>query len=616
MTVNKRNNIVQNIKEQLAYLPVNSGCYLYHDENDEIIYVGKAKNLKRRVSSYFNKNHDSPKLRIMVPKIVRIEYIVTDTEIEALILESHLIKRHKPRYNVLLKDDKKFPYFVVTDEDYPRIIIARKSNINMAKGRYFGPYTDSRAMYTTLELMKKIFPLKQCKTPKFKDRPCIYYQIGRCLAPCQKMVSSEEYKKLIKSVEMFLSGRQQELADKLLDEMNKYSERQEFEKAARFRDSYIDVTKTLERQKVVFENTRINDDIVSISSKNGIFGVVVMQIRGGRLINRKDFPYIASVLDTEEEIINFFIKDYYQRASENEIPKKILLPESLKTENIQIYSDFLSRKFNKKVSITTVKTNKEKELLELAKKNSDLFLDKLLREQKADVAANYNEIGAYLKEKLNLQRFPHRVECFDISHIQGTNTVASMVTFENGLPAKSKYRKFKIRSAEGKPDDFKSMAEVVTRRYKRLKENNLEFPDLIVIDGGKGQLSSAVKILEELGVENQDIVSLAKRLEEVFLPRKSRSVIIPETSLALHFFQQIRDEAHRFAVTFHRSLRNKASVRSELDEIKYLKTEAKALLMKRFKSVKTISTRSLQELESIIDKRSAKKVFNYFQKSE
>ena len=235
------------IKEQLAYLPTNSGCYLYHDKNDEIIYIGKAKNLKRRVSSYFNKNHESAKLNVLVPKIARIEYIVTDTEIEALILESHLIKKHKPRYNILLKDDKKFPYFVVTDEDYPRIIIARKSNLNMTKGKYFGPYTDSRAMYTTLEMMKKIFPLKQCKTPKFKDRPCMYYQIGRCLAPCQKKVSSEEYKKLIKSVELFLSGKQQELADKLLAQMNEFSQKQEFEKAARFRDSYLDVTKTLER---------------------------------------------------------------------------------------------------------------------------------------------------------------------------------------------------------------------------------------------------------------------------------------------------------------------------------------------------------------------------------
>ena len=605
----------EKIREQLAYLPTNSGCYLYHDKNDEIIYVGKAKNLKRRVSSYFNKKQDSAKLNVLVPKIERIEYIVTDTEIEALILESHLIKKYKPRYNILLKDDKKFPYFVITNEDYPRIIIARKSNINMTKGKYFGPYTDSRAMYTTLELMKKIFPLKQCKTPKFKDRPCMYYQIGRCLAPCQKKISSDEYKKLIRSVELFLSGKQQELAEKLLAQMNKFAEKQEFEKAARFRDSYLDVTKTLERQKVVFENTNIDNDIVSVSSKNGIFAVVVLQIRAGRLINRKDFPYIVNVFDTEEEIIDFFLKEYYQRATENEIPKKILLPAEFKTENVDVYSEFLHNKFKKKVTISVVKTNKEKELLELAKKNSDLFLDKLLREQKADVAANYNEIGAYLKEKLNLSKFPHLVECFDISHIQGTNTVASMVAFENGLPAKSKYRKFKIKSAEGKPDDFKSMAEVITRRYKRLKEQNLDFPDLIIIDGGKGQLSAAVAILNELEIEKQDIVSLAKRLEEVFLPNKPKSILIPETSLALHFFQQIRDEAHRFAITFHRSLRAKSAVKSELDDIKYLKIEAKALLMQKFKSVNTISTRSLQELESVIDKRSAKKVFDYFNKS-
>ena len=600
------------IKEQLAFLPTSSGCYLYYDENDEIIYVGKAKNIKRRVSSYFNKNLDSAKLNVLVPKIKKIEYIVTHTEIEALILESTLIKKHKPRYNILLKDDKKFPYFVITDEEYPRIIIARKSNINKEKGKYFGPYTDSRAMYTTLELMKKIFPLKQCKTPKFRDRPCMYYQIGRCLAPCQKKITSDDYKKLIKSVELFLSGKQQELASKLLDEMNKYSEIQEFEKAARFRDSYLDVTKTLERQKVVFENTNIDNDIVSISSKNGLFAVVVLQIRSGRLINRKDFSYVASVLDTEEEVMNFFLKDYYQRATENEIPKKILLPKVFKTENIDVYSEFLNRKFSQKVTISIIKSKKDMQLLDLANKNAELLLDKLLREQKADVATNYNEIGAYLKEKLKLKRFPHKVECFDISHIQGTNTVASMVVFENGMPIKSKYRKFKIRSAEGKPDDFKSMAEVITRRYKRLKDENLEFPDLIIIDGGKGQLSSAVNILEELEIYGQDIVSLAKRLEEVFLPHKSRSILLPETTLALHFFQQIRDEAHRFAITFHRSLRAKSAVKSELDNIKYLKTEVKALLLQKFKSVQTISTRSLQELEAVVGRRSAEKVYNFF----
>ena len=602
----------ENIKEQLKYLPTNSGCYLYRDINNEIIYIGKAKNLKKRVSSYFNKNHASAKLRVLVPQIVKIEYIVTDSEIEALILESHLIKKHKPKYNILLKDDKKFPYFVITNEDYPRIIIARKSNINMEKGKYFGPYTDSRAMYTTLELIKKIFPLKQCKTPKFKDRACIYNQIGRCLAPCQKKVTSEEYKKLIKSVELFLSGKQQELADKLLEQMNYYSQKEEYEKAARFRDSYLDVTKTLERQKVVFENTKINNDIVAISSNKGIFAVVVLQIRNGRLINRKDFPYITNALDTEEEIVNFFIKDYYQRATENEIPQKIMLPSEFCTENIEIYAEFLSRKFNKKVEIEKIKTKKSKELLELAIKNSKLLLDKLTREQLLNVNANYNEVGSYLKEKLGLKKFPHHVECFDISHIQGTNTVASMVVFENGLPAKSQYRKFKIKSTEGKPDDFKSMEEVVTRRYKKIKENNLPMPDLIIIDGGKGQLSSAVEILNNLEIENQDIVSLAKRLEEVFLPNQSEPVIIPESSLALHFFQQIRDEAHRFAITFHRSLRAKASTKSELDEIKYLKTETKALLLQKFKSIQTISTRSLQELEAVINKNSAKKVYEYF----
>lgn len=604
-------SISENIKEQLKYLPQNSGCYFYRDGAGGVIYVGKAKNIKKRVSSYFNKTPDSAKLAVLVPQIEKIEYIVTDTEVESLILESHLIKEHKPKYNVLLKDDKRFPYFVITEEEYPRIIVARKSNLNKIKGKYFGPYTDGRAMYTTLDLMKRIFPLKQCKTPKFRDRPCMYYQIGRCLAPCQRLVSPGDYQELLASVELFLSGKQQELADRLLERMNFYSEKEDFERAAKFRDSYLDVTKTLERQKVVFENTNINDDIIAISSKNGIFAVVMLQIRLGRLINRKDFPYFASVLDSEEEIVNYFLKDYYQSASENEIPSKILIPKEFHLDNVEVYSDFLQNKFDKKVKIASVKTKKEQELLELAKRNAGLFLEELLRSKKADVHYNYNEIGAYMREKLKLKNFPHRVECIDISHIQGTNTVASVVVFENGLPQKSKYRKFKIRTAEGKPDDFKSMQEVVERRYKKLL-NEENMPDLIIIDGGKGQLSSALKILEGIGVRGQDIVSLAKRLEEVFLPKKSHPVIIAETSLVLHFFQQIRDEAHRFAIAYHRALRNRTSKKSKLDEIKGLNPKAKALLMKKFKTIEKISRAGLAELESVLGKRAAKKVHEFF----
>ena len=265
-------NLPQEVKQTLSIIPELSGSYQYFDENGEIIYVGKAKNLKKRVYSYFNKHHDSPKLRVMVPQIAKIEFIVTDSEVEALILESHLIKKHKPKYNVLLKDDKKFPYFVITNEEYPRIVVARKSNKNKIKGTYFGPYTDSRAMYSTLDLIKKLFPLKQCKNPKFKDRPCLYYNIGRCMAPCQRLIEPSEYKKILKNVELFLTGKQKELVDALKKEMEKYAENEEFEKAARYRDSWLDVQKTMERQKVVFENTNINQDIVTVYNESNLFG--------------------------------------------------------------------------------------------------------------------------------------------------------------------------------------------------------------------------------------------------------------------------------------------------------------------------------------------------------
>ena len=601
------------IKEQLRLIPELSGSYQFFDKDNTIIYVGKAKNLKRRVSSYFNKKHDSVKLAVMVPQIVKIEFIITNSEVEALILESHLIKKYKPKYNVLLKDDKKFPYFLITQEDYPRILVTRKRNINMLKGKYFGPYTNAKSMYTTLDLLKKLFPLKQCKTPKFKDRPCIYYQIGRCMAPCQKMISPEEYKKLIKNVELFLSGRQMQLVDELKALMEKYSENQEYEKAAKYRDSYFDVLKTIEKQKVVYENTKINQDIISVSTDEYLGGISLLQIRDGRLTNKKDFEISKSDYDSDEEIISYFIKEYYQLSGEDDIPSEIIFSYKISQEEKTVFEEWLSAKKGSKVVINPKNSKKNEEIIELALKNSDYHLKEIKVKSLQEIQNNYNETGSYIQEKLKLSKFPHRVECFDISHIQGTHTVASMVSFYNGMPKKSEYKHFKIKTLEdGKPDDFQSMREVVTRRYSRLLRENLEFPDLIIIDGGKGQLSSAVEILNELGVKNQDIVSLAKRIEEVFIPNKSTSVIFPSTSQALYFFQRIRDEAHRFAITFHRHLREKDSLHSELDDIKGLYTKNKKLLLDKYSSVAKISKLTREELLLLLSKNQAKIVYEYF----
>ncbi len=544
--------------EQIKLVPTQPGCYLYYDREGTIIYVGKAKNLKRRVYSYFHKQHESPKTNILVSQIEKLEYIITDSEVEALILESHLIKQHKPKYNILLKDDKKYPYFLITDEDFPRIQVVRKKNLNPDKGRFYGPYTDVGAMYATLDFLKRLFPLKQCKTPKFTNRPCLYYHIGKCLAPCQGKVTPEEYQKLIQQVELFLSGKQSELLKQIQVQMQKYAETEQFEKAAKMRDSYLDLQKTLERQKVVYENTKLNEDIIAVIYEDGILAIVIMMVREGRLIDKKDFTYFVDNVDKTEYFETFF-RDYYTNLK-LEFPDRIISKDLEEVGEKELYQDWLKILSGKKVTISYGK-GKFKELYELALKNATNLLENAKLKKMAQIRDDFNEVGSYLAEKLQLTNFPNRIECYDISHIQGTNTVASMVVFQNGLPKKTAYRKFKIKSTEGKPDDFLSMKEVLSRRLSRLGEPKWEKPDLIIIDGGKGQLSSVMQIVEEMGIKvgkgGIDFVSLAKREEEVFLPNQSDSILLPRDSNALYLIQRIRDEAHRFAITFHRDLRSK-----------------------------------------------------------
>jgi excinuclease ABC subunit C len=549
----------EKLKESLKLLPALPGCYIYYNADNEIIYVGKAKILKRRVMSYFNrKHHDSVKVNILVSQIDRLEYIITNTEVEALILESHLIKKHKPRYNILLKDDKKYPYFLVTDEDFPRISVVRKRNINQEKGKYYGPYTNIRAMYSTLDFLKKIFPLKQCKTPKFKTRPCLYYHIGKCLAPCQNLVTSEEYKEVVHQAELFLSGKQSELLKQLMVQIQKYSDAEQFEKAARLRDSYLDLKQTLEKQKVVYENTKLNEDVLSVIHEDGILSIVILMIREGRLIDKKDFTYEVET-DDRTEFFETFFKEYYNNLS-LEFPDKIVSNELEALGNKALYEEWLNIISNKKVKISYGKSTQGKELQTLADKNCRVVIDNAKLSKMSKIREDFNNIGSYLKEKLKLNNFPYRIECYDISHIQGTNTVASMVTFINGLSKKSEYKKFKIKSTEGKPDDFLSMKEVLTRRLSRLGEKGWDKPDLIIIDGGKGQLSSVMQIVEGMDVHGIDFVSLAKRQEEVFLPHNSNSILLPRESSALFLIQRIRDEAHRFAITYHRNLRSKSAI--------------------------------------------------------
>ncbi|MBP3821246.1 excinuclease ABC subunit C [bacterium] len=546
----------ERLKESLKLLPSLPGCYIYYNSDNEIIYVGKAKILKRRVKSYFNrKHHDNVKVNVLVSQIDHLEYIITNSEVEALILESHLIKKHKPRYNILLKDDKKYPYFLITEEDFPRILIVRKRNMNKLKGKYYGPYTNIGAMHSTLDFLKKIFPLKQCKQPRFKSRPCLYYSIGKCLAPCQGLVSSEEYKAVVHQAELFLSGKQSELMKQLMEQIQKYSDSEQFEKAAKLRDSYLDLKKTLEKQKVVYENTKLNEDIISVLHEDGIIVIVIMMIREGRLIDKKDFTFEVEEEDKIEYFETFF-KEYYSTLS-LEFPDKIVSQTLEQIGEKSLYEQWLEIISSKKVKISYGKSSQGKELQALADKNAKVILNNAKLSKMSKINEDFNNIGSYLKEKLKLNNFPYRIECYDISHIQGTNTVASMVTFINGISKKTEYKKFKIKSTEGKPDDFLSMKEVLTRRLSHLGDKGWDKPDLIIIDGGKGQLSSVMKVVEEMGITGIDFVSLAKRQEEVFLPKQTESILLPRESGALFLIQRIRDEAHRFAITYHRNLRSK-----------------------------------------------------------
>ncbi len=556
-----KKNYDKTILNQIALMPKLPGCYQYFDKDNNIIYIGKAKNLYNRVNSYFVGKKDSPKLQIMVPQIKKIECIVVNSEIEALILENELIKKYKPKYNVLLKDDKKFPYFLITKEDYPKITIVRKANRNPFKGKYYGPYTDSRAMHATLEVINKIFPLKKCNTPKYKSRPCLYYDLGQCCAPCQNKISSEEYKKIIKNVELFLSGKRKELIKKLKEEMQKASKACDFEKALLLRNSIQDIEKTMEKQNIVFKTTGANHDYIGIATSSNYISISILQVRQGRLINKKDFSFSQILSDNTDfdEIIESTLREYYILLNDEELPSKIIILETFK--NVELYKKWLSLRLKNEVKIVKASSKTDKEMLALAQKNAQYNLEQTKLKELSKIQNDYNEVGSYLQEKLKLNKFPHIIECYDISHIQGTNTVASGVYFENGEPKKSKYRKYKLKTIQkGEVDDFKSMREILSRRFKRIKNNEINAPDLIIIDGGKGQLSSVIKIMKEYDL-NLNIVSLAKREEEVFLPNQSKPVIFAINSPALHLFQRIRDEAHRFAITFHRQLRSKTMLK-------------------------------------------------------
>lgn len=606
----------EKIRQALAVLPEKPGVYLMHDETGKIIYVGKAVVLKNRVRSYFrNLASHTPKVRAMVAKIAEFETIVTSSEVEALILECNLIKKYRPRYNISLKDDKSYPFIKVTvQEDFPRVYPTRRQSRDGAK--YYGPYADAGAMHETLKMLKKMFPLRTCKTMN-QERPCLNYHIKRCLAPCGGFISRAEYGEMIKSVCMVLDGRTTELERKLKERMQEAAENYAFEEAARLRDQLQSVERLNESQKAVTNNGG-DMDIIGLGQDATGYCLQIFFVRKGKLLGRDHF-FLQDNGETPAMILGAFLKQYYSEATF--IPKEIVmgcLPQDSETEEEEpapesqekaLIEIWLTDKASRKVELLVPQRGTKKELLQLACDNAVKLLEERLRKGALSLK-NDEQAAEELQLALGMTTPLERMDCFDISHTQGSETVASMVVFRNGSISKKDYRKYKIESAEGKPDDFKSMQEVVYRRYKDYED----LPSLVVIDGGKGQLSSALEVIRGLGLHDLPVVGLAKREEEIFKPGCSESILLEKDSASLHLIQRIRDEAHRFAITFHRKLRGKRNLVSLLDHVEGIGPKRRLALRKQFKTIEAMKAATVEELAAVegMNIKAAQTLYDFF----
>lgn len=592
------------VAEKLQLLPNNPGVYIMKDDQGKIIYVGKAIVLKNRVRQYFQQNHQhSPKVKAMVARIADFETIITGSEVEALILECNLIKKHRPKYNISLKDDKTYPYVKVSvQEKYPRVMITRRILRDGAK--YFGPYTDVGAMHDSLKLLKRMFPLRTCKNMNV-DRPCLEYHIKRCLAPCADLVAYEDYHRMIKEVCLFLEGRTDQVEDDLTQQMLEAAQELEFEKAARLRDQLQSVQKIAEKQRIVTGSG--DQDAVGVARSALGFCVQIFYIRSGKMVGRDHYLLDGSEDEQDRDVLGAFLKQYYHQATF--IPREILLPFDIGEQ--KLLADWLTAAKGAKVNLEIPQRGTKRDIVEMAMNNAKKSLEdeaQRIQQANAQTIGAVEELGRYL----GLRVPPNRMECFDISHMQGSETVASMVVFEGGVPKKTDYRRFKIRSAEGKPDDFKSMREVTTRRYAK---EDAALPDLIVIDGGKGQLSSALEIIRGAGHLLVPVVGLAKREEEIFTEGCSEPVILPRNSQALYLIQRIRDEAHRFAITYHRKLRGKRNLVSVLDHVEGIGPKRRKILLDGFGSLEKIKMATVEEMAQLdgMNKPAAEAVYNFFQ---
>ncbi len=593
----------------LKTLPNEPGVYLYKDANDTVIYVGKARNLKNRVRSYFHSSDLNLKTRTLVSNIKNINYIVTANELEALLLENNLIKKYKPKYNILLKDDKGYPYLKInTKESFPKLELARKLQFDGAQ--YFGPYHGAGSAKAIADIATEVFPLKTCNydfTKQKNVRPCLKYHIDRCPAPCVSH-DREKYKKNVDGIISFLKGNNTAVLDAIRAKMERASEKLEFELAAELRDKLIKADEILNKQKIVLDKNE-NIDVISVVLRDTYAVICSLYVRGGRLIGANTIEQQDITYDNESQILSKYIIQHY---SEGELCPKEIVCDVL-PEDKEIIEQLISEQNRKNVKIHLAQRGKKFELCLMAKRNAREKLEK------SSLSITYKEERIIngleeLKSYLGLKTLPKRIECFDISHIQGTDTVASMVVFTNGKPDKKEYRRFKTHQGN---NDYASMQEVVSRRYNDYltqKTGFGKFPDLIVIDGGKGQLSSAMEIIK--GKLNFDVavIGLAEKLEEIYLPHSSMPLILDRSAPSLQILQAIRDEAHRFAITFHRSLRGKHSLISQLDNIPHIGSTRKKALLRKFSTVSKIKEATLEELESVegMNKPSAQAVYDYF----
>lgn len=586
-------------------LPQKPGVYIMHNKDDKVIYVGKAKKLRNRVQSYFRDEVDRPKTQVLMNHFAYLEYIITDTEKEALILEANLIKKYKPQYNISLKDGKQYPYIKITDEEYPRIHITRYIQADNAS--YYGPYTDVTNARGFLDFINKNFQIRTCK---HMDGPCLNYQIKQCSGPCSNKISKEEYHKNIKRAKLLLQGKYKTIIRQLTREMNKYSKNMQFEKAALVRDQIDTIKITLEKQSI--QPTRdINQDIIGIDANENKAAVVIISVRQGKT-NKKDDLILDGIEGYDsKEILTEFIKQYYSTAP---CPDELILEDNLNDE--QIIKQWLEEKHDHKIKIKVAQDDNYFKLIQIAKKNAHISLTENTKQQENPLLT--------LEQYLNLPRLPYHIEAFDISNISGIHAVASMVVFENAKPAKNMYRKFKMNTPG--PNDFAMMKEVITRRYshispligeEKVNPNDTKYikPDLVLIDGGKGQLGMAVEVFKELGIKDVPLVGLAKKFEELYVPGRSEPIILPRQSTALHLLQYVRDESHRFAITFHRQLRAKAFTKSILDEIPGVGKKRKQALLTYFDNLENIYEADIDEINKVpqINKKLAQTIYETLQ---